>query len=135
MRSVEPQNLFLGRARLKPRGQKHLHAFLPKRAGLATRHADDLHGEGAGARNDAPGLQILPRSAANGPQAHSRMAVEGAVLELDERHGELAGHRIAKRKTPLSVIGNAGAEQLAMAVGDHGGARNTATAAARAPTT
>ena len=40
------------------------------------------------------------------------------VLELDERRGEPVGHGVTRRKTPLLVPRDAGAQQFAVPVGD-----------------
>ena len=79
-----------------------------------------MHREGTAAAYDPPVTDILHGGTDEGFRAHADMPVKGTVLELDKCGDEFRGQRIARRKTPLPVVGNACAEQMSVAIGHDG---------------
>ena len=115
---VQGQDFILGAAEFQPGGQDGLHELLPERPLPVPGQADHLHRQCTAAAHDVPGAQVVCEGADERHRIHARMPPEMPVLELDERRGEPVGHGVTRRETPLLVPRDAGAQQLAVPVGD-----------------
>ncbi len=66
-----------------------------------------------------PRFQVLDKSSSNGYGIYSRMQSEVLVLELDKCCLVFVRNRIARRESPLPVIGYPGSKKVTSAVIDH----------------
>ena len=121
MGGVERQNLPLAAAELQPGGLHRFDAFLPQRPFLLPGQPDHLHGEGAAAAHYMAGAKIIDGRPRQGQRIHPGMPPERPVLKLDQRRDIAGGNAVGRRKAPLPVLGDAGAQQLPFGTLQHGG--------------
>ncbi len=119
VRGIKAQNLLLRATHFEPRGQKDFDRLLPKRTRFSPREPHDLHREGAAAAHHPAVPEVLDRGPSQRTEAESRVAEEGPILEFDQRRDELVRERVARRKPPLTVVGDARSEELAAPIGHH----------------
>jgi len=124
MPCVQGQDFVLAVAQLQPQGEQGLDQLLEVAAlALAARQADHLHAQRTATADDAALLQVEPHGACQRQRVDARVLLETLVLEGDQRAPELLRHLIRRRKTPLPVIGDARAQQRAVARLQHAGQR------------
>jgi hypothetical protein len=80
----------------------------------------DLHAERASAADDAAAIEVEAGGARERERIDAGMSFEALVFEGDEREAVLFGRPLDRRKAPLAVVGDARAEQRAVARDDDG---------------
>jgi hypothetical protein len=81
----------------------------------ASREARELHGQRAATTHDAAGAEVEAHGPCDREGIHARVAFEPLVLEHQQGTPEFPRHRVPRWKAPLSVAGDARAEQRAVA--------------------
>ena len=122
MVQVEAQNFFFGIVQLEPQGLEDFQRFIEVGALFGAGEPGHLHGEGAGAADDAAGGYILVKSADQGGGVEPEVVVEVAVFKVE--HGGFArgwnGLLGAGWETPLLSLVEKGAQQVAVFVHHQG---------------
>ena len=118
---VEAEHLLLRERQRQPERQHRLDRLLDDRARPALPgEAHDLHGERAAPAHHPSPPEVGGGGPGEGQRVDTRVPVEAAVLEAGDRRPELLRHRLRDAEAPLAVRGDRRAEQLAVAVEDHG---------------
>ena len=121
MGGIEREDFPFAAAKLQPGGLYGFYHLLPQGALLAARKPDYLHRECASAAHYAAGSDIVHGGPHQGHGVHSRMPAEPSVLKLHQGPGETFGNGVGRGKAPLTVFGDARAQEFPFRTLHYGG--------------
>ena len=121
MRSIKGKDFRFRVSTFETRCQYHLNQLFSDRSAFSTRETNRLHRQRTSPTYHSSSLDILHQRSPRRQRVNTPVPVIITVFKSNQALCELLRYRIAHRKTPLSVGCDPGTEQLAVAIGHHGG--------------
>ncbi len=117
---VQVQELPFREGEFEAQGQDHFaDLFQVGAPWVLAGEAHHLHGQGAAAAGHPPFFNVRPQGAGDRPRVDAAMAVEAAVLVLQQRLEKALRDRLHPGEAPLLVGGQAGAQEAAVGREQH----------------